>query len=101
MENNNKVLSRFENEGSVRYYEEFNKQFQKSKTVFQIFIGIFIGAIITSVILDYISLILAILLIIICCSIIIGYDKILKIIWLNNAYTVAKIGTLEDEIKKF
>jgi hypothetical protein len=100
MENNNKILSRFENEGSVKYYKEFNRKFEKARSTFIMLIGVFAGAIIISVILNYISLILGILLLIICSSIIIGFSKILNIIWLNNTYTLAKNGALEDEIKK-
>lgn len=99
MDNNEEKLPRFENKGSIKYYKDFNDRFNKSKKIFIILFCFTASVIISSSIFGNISIITTIVRLLTISLVAVTYDQLLKISWLNNTYTVAKIGALEDDIK--
>ena len=98
-ENKEEKLPRFENIGSVKYLKQFDEETDKGKNICNFsFIGIIL-IIIFARILGFLSTDAVIVGLLIVILVWIVYGRLFKILMLDNFYTRAKIGALEDEIK--
>jgi len=97
-EDKEEKLPRFENKGSVGYLKDFDKETDKGRKTCNFSFACVTLIIIFSKIFDFISTGTTVIGLLIVVLIWIVYGYLFKILMLENFYTRAKIGALEDEI---
>lgn len=101
MENKNKEekFPRFENKGSIKYLEQFDKESDKTKSIINTSFVFVTLILVFSGFFDFISISEVIIGLLLFTLVFIIYSYLFKIIMLENFYTRAKIEALKDEIK--
>lgn len=101
MENNNKEekFPRFDNKGSIQYLEQFDKKSDKAKSIINMGFIFITLILILGGFFNFLSISEIIIGLLLLVLIFIIYSYLFSIIQLENFFTRAKIGALEDEIK--